>query len=121
MRKGKEEVKNMIHAKFSVKDGRVRMDLQGPAGSAPRGEDLVCSAATMLAYTAAQAAQFLLEQGKLKERPEVCLEAGAAAVSVMPPEEALAAALHPIWVVQCGIHVLAHNYPQNVKLECMKV
>ena len=111
----------MIHARFSAEDGRVHMRLKGHARSAPRGEDLVCSAATMLAYTVAQAAQFMLEQGKLKEKPEVCLEEGEAAVTVTPTEEAMAEALHSFWVVQCGIHVLAHNYPEHVKLECMKV
>ena len=38
-----------------------------------------------------------------------------------PTEEDYAEALHTFWVAQCGIHVLAHNYPQNVKLEHIKV
>ena len=58
----------MITAKFYCKPdrGTIHMEIRGHSGSAPKGEDLICSAATMLAYTAAQAIQFMSEQGKLK-------------------------------------------------------
>lgn len=111
----------MITAKFYQKDGGIHMTLKGHAASAPYGEDLVCSAATMLAYTVAQAVQFMYEQGKLKKKPKLSLKEGNVTIVATPKEEDYAEALHTFWVAQCGVHVLAHNYPQNVKLEHLTV
>lgn len=112
----------MIQMKFYQKpgNGSIHMTIKGHSGTAPRGEDLVCSAATMLAYTVAQAVQFLFEQDKLKTKPKIRILDGDAVVIATPKDEAYAQVLHTFWVAQCGAHVLAHNYPRNVKLEHMK-
>ena len=113
----------MITAKFYLKpsNGSIHMTMKGHAEAAPKGEDLVCASATMLAYTVAQAVQFMHEQGKLKKKPKISLREGNATIIVTPNEDDYAEALHTFWVAQCGIHVLAHNYPQNVKLEHLTV
>ena len=113
----------MITARFYQKPdyGSIHMTLKGHADAAPKGEDLVCSAATMMAYTVAQAVQFMQEQGKLKRKPKIRIRNGEAAIIATPTQEAYAEALHTFWVAQCGIHVLAHNYPGNVKLEHLTV
>lgn len=113
----------MIIAKFYQKkrDGSIHMTLQGHAGAAPKGEDLVCASATMLAYTVAQAVQFMFEQGMLKKKPKISIKEGNAAVIATPTEETYAEVLHTFWVAQCGAHVLARNYPQYVRLEHLKV
>ena len=113
----------MITAKFYQKPshGSIHMKLQGHANAAPKGEDLICSAATMLAYTVAQAVQFMYKDGKLKKKPQIILKEGSATIIATPTEDGYAEALHTYWVAQCGIHVLQHNYPQNVKLEYLKV
>ena len=109
----------MITARFYQKpsNGSIHMSIKGHAGTAPKGEDLICSAATMLAYTVAQAVQFMHEQGKLKTKPKIHIKDGEATIIATPTEEAYAEILLTFWVAQCGIHVLVHNYPQNVKLE----
>ena len=113
----------MITARFYQKpsNGSIHMTLKGHAGAAPKGEDLVCSAATMLAYTVAQAVQFMFEQGKLKKKPKIHIRNGEAVIIATPTEDAVAETLHAFWVAQCGIHVLQHNYPQFVKLEHLTV
>lgn len=113
----------MITARFYTKpgNGSIHMTLKGHALAAPKGEDLICSAATMLAYTVAQAVQFMHEQGKLKKKPKIHIKDGEATIIATPTEDGYAEALHTFWVAQCGIHVLAHNYPQNVVLEHLKV
>lgn len=113
----------MIIAKFYQKnrDGSIHMTLQGHAGAAPKGEDLVCASATMMAYTVAQAVQFMFEQGMLKKKPKISIKEGNAAVIAIPKEETYAEVLHTFWVAQCGVHVLVRNYPQYVKLEHLKV
>ena len=113
----------MITARFYQKpsNGSIHMTLKGHSDAAPRGEDLVCSAATMLAYTVAQAIQFMDEQDKLLKKPKIRIIDGEAVIIATPKADAYAEALHTFWVAQCGIHVLAHNYPSNVKLEHMTV
>lgn len=109
----------MITARFYQKPSRgsIHLALKGHSNTAPKGEDLICSAATMLAYTVAQAVQFMHEQGKLKTKPKIHIKDGEATIIATPTEEAYAEILLTFWVAQCGIHVLAHNYPLNVKLE----
>ena len=113
----------MITARFYQKpsNGSIHMTISGHANAAPKGEDLICASATMLAYTVAQAVQFLYENDKLKKKPKIHIKDGKATIIATPREDAYAETLHTFWVAQCGIHVLAHNYPQNVKLEHLKV
>ena len=113
----------MITARFYQKpsNGSIHMSIKGHAMTAPKGEDLICSAATMLAYTVGQAVQFMYEQDMLKKKPKIRIKDGEATVIATPKEETFAEVLHTFWVGQCGMHVLAHNYPQHVKLEHLKV
>lgn len=113
----------MITARFYQKpgNGSIHMTLKGHAGAAPKGEDLICAAATMLAYTVAQAVQFMYENGNLKKKPKIRIADGEAVIIATPNEESYAEVLHTFWVAQCGIHVLRRNYPQNVRLEHLTV
>ena len=111
----------MIHTVFYRKDGTVCMQMQGHAKTAPKGADLVCAAATTLAYTLAQAVQFLYEQGRLEEKPKIQIEDGYAFVSASPNGDSLAETLMVFWVSQVGAYVLEHNYPQAVCLMPMEV
>ena len=60
----------MLTVRFYQKpsNGSIHMTIKGHAESAPKGEDLICSAATMLAYMVAQAVQFMYENEQLKMR-----------------------------------------------------
>lgn len=109
----------MITARFYQKpsNGSIHMTIKGHADTAPKGEDMVCAAATMLAYTVAQAVKFMYESDKLKTKPKIQFKDGEAVVIATPKEDAYAEVLLTFWVAQCGIHVLVHNYPTNVKLE----
>lgn len=113
----------MITARFYQKpsNGSIHMTLKGHANNAPEGEDLVCAHATAVAYTVAQAIQFYHEQGKLKKKPKISIKKGDVTVIATPTEDGYAEILHTFWVGQCGIYVLAHNYPQNVELEHLTV
>ncbi len=109
----------MIYTKFYCKpgSGSIHMTLRGHSGAGPKGADLVCSAATMLAYTAAQSIQFLYEQGALKCRPKIRGRDGEATIIATPREDYFAQVLQTFWVVQCGCYVLSRNYPDRVSLE----
>ena len=105
-----------IHFWQDKDKGSIHMKVKGHADTAPKGEDLVCSAATMLVYTVAQAMMFMYEQGQLEEKPKIKIREGKAVVVARPKEGYLAEALHTFWVAQCGAHVLAKNYQDHVDL-----
>ena len=113
----------MITARFYQKpsNGSIHMTIKGHAEAAPKGEDLICASATMLAYTVAQAVQFMYESEKLLKKPKIHIKDGEAIIIATPKEDAYAETLHTFWVAQCGVHVLAHNYPSHVKLEHLTV
>lgn len=111
----------MIEAEFfhRASDGSLHMNLRGHAGSAPKGQDLVCAAASMLAYTAAQAVQFLYEQKLLTRKPKISLGDGEAIIIATPAESAMAEAMMVFWTAQAGAHVLSHSYPDCVRIKPM--
>ena len=110
-----------IHFWQEKDNGTIHMKVKGHAGTAPRGEDLVCASATMLVYTVAQAVSFMHEQGQLEEKPHIKIREGKAVVVARPKEDFLAETLHTFWVAQCGAHLLAKNYPEAVSLNHLTV
>lgn len=107
----------MIEVRFYQKPekGSIHMVMKGHSDAAPRGEDLVCAGATTLAYTLAQAVQFL--EDKLAIPPKIEIGEGHARIIATPKEEGLAEVLYAFWFMQCGIHVLCHNYPGRIRLD----
>ncbi len=108
----------MVKAEFftNKEAGSITMKLSGHAGQANKGEDIVCAAASILAYTVAQAMQFMYEQGYLKKKPHIKLEEGDSVIVAKPNADGYAEALHTFFVAQVGYHLLARNYPQYVTL-----
>ena len=70
--------------------------------------------------TAAQAVQFLHEQGKLRCRPKLMLEDGFASIVAHPKKETEAETLLVFWVAQAGAFVLERNFPRAVSLMAME-
>lgn len=99
----------------------IHMTVKGHAHTAPKGQDLVCAAATMLAYTAAQAMDTLYKQGKLVSEPRIKIRKGKCAVSVEPYSDSYEEVKTVFWTVQCGGAVLAANYPGAVALTKLSV
>ena len=106
----------MIQIRFfrDSRRGTVGMEMEGHAGAAPRGADLICASATMLAYTAAQSVQELWETGCLREQPEILLAEGKARIAAIPGEDCSPRLGDVLWTLRCGARLLAHNYPQYV-------
>ena len=109
----------MVCAKFSRgdSDGSITLVVNGHAGAAREGEDIVCASASILAYTAAQTLRFMYEEGGLKEKPEIKVERGDAFISVKPNDDRYKEALHTFFVVQVGFLLLSRNYPNYVTLK----
>lgn len=108
----------MIQAKFYTgADGSLHMAAQGHAGAAPKGQDLVCAAASALAETLAQAVERLYYQGMLRRCPRVELCEGNAEIIAQPKQAFRTEAAMVFWTVQNGIAALAESFPENVMLE----
>ena len=109
----------MVQAEFftNKESGSITMKLSGHAGQAENGQDIVCAATSILAYTVAQALQFMYEQGDLQKKPHIKLEEGDTIIVAKPKADSYAEALHTFFVAQVGYHLLAHNYHQYVTLK----
>lgn len=108
----------MVKAEFftNKESGSITLKLTGHAGQAKQGEDIVCSAASILAYTVAQTLQFQYEEGGLKKKPHLKLEPGNTMIIAKPKPERYEEALHTFFVAQVGYSLLAKTYPQYVTL-----
>ena len=90
------------------------LQMEGHAGQADVGHDIVCAAASILCYTAAQTALDLYEQGKLRKKPRVDVGKGDATVTLCPVNDAAAEAAVALHTVATGFALLAHPYPEYV-------
>lgn len=104
----------MITIKFYVNQKGQKMTLTGHAGAAPRGKDLVCAAASMLAGTIAQTVLQLHREGTLKTVPKVLLTPGNAHIEVF---ENCKAAETAFFTIRTGCSLLAGKYPKYIRLE----
>jgi len=102
---------------WNGEDGSRNLQMQGHAGSAPRGQNLVCAAASTLALTLSRAAA-RMEAEEMLERPaQVKLEVGDTAISVLPREDWVAVVDIVFWTILLGLSRLAQVYPQYVQLK----
>ena len=108
----------MVTAEFftNKESGSITLKLTGHAGQAKKGEDIVCAGASILAYTVAQALQFMYEQGELQKKPHIKLKEGDTIIVAKPKPERYEETLHTFFVAQVGYSLLAKTYPQYVTL-----
>ncbi len=109
----------MIDTKLEFSEGGKTLVLTiiGHAGMGDAGNDPVCAAASILAYTVAQEVTDMHKAGKLKKEPHIRLDAGDASVTCKPTKSAYAEALHLYKVAQTGYRLLAHNFPDNLRIK----
>ncbi len=108
----------MVRVEFftNKESGSITLKVTGHAGQAKKGEDIVCASVSILAYTVAQAIQFMFEEGDLQKKPLIRLEEGNTTIVARPKAESYTEALHTFFVAQVGYYLLAQNYPQYVAL-----
>ena len=105
----------MIEATLDAPEGAMTLRVRGHARFAAPGSDIVCAAASILCYTAAQTALDLYEQGKLRKKPRVDVGKGDATVTLCPVNDAAAEAAVALHTVATGFALLAHHYPEYVR------
>lgn len=93
-----------------------RLTAEGHAYSGEAGHDLVCAAASMLAYTLARAVTEMDAAGAVTKSC-VMMEAGRTEISCRPGR-GMKRAVEVIFRTICGgFDMLAATYPENVKWE----
>lgn len=92
-----------------------RVSVSGHAGSAKKGEDLICAAASMLTYTLAKAVGDLEELGALYEA-HIDMEDGKAEISCKPKSRMKHAARIAFDTVMGGFLLLSQKEPGFVSL-----
>lgn len=108
----------MITATFEKEEGKfISMSVVGHAGQAEVGRDIVCSAASILAYTVAQTLTQMNKQGWLKKKPHLTLKEGKSVITCVPKAEFYEECLMVFFVAEMGYTLLAKNYPQYVALK----
>lgn len=104
----------MVTVEFTRSGKAFCLQVYGHARSAPKGEDLVCCAASTLIYTAAQNALNLYETGALRQFPDTILHPGNAQVAVAAEETAFERVEQMFRTVAIGFDMLARQYPEYV-------
>ena len=104
----------MVTVEFTRRGKGCCLVVYGHAGTAPKGEDLVCCAASALAYTAAQCAMDLYAEGLLQQFPDTILENGNAQVAALATEDGISRVQQMFDTVATGLQLLARQYPENV-------
>ena len=108
----------MIKASFTrTEDKTFLFQIDGHAGQDDSGHDIVCSAASILAYTLAQTMRYIAEQKGFETKPVIHLSDGKATVLVRPKEEYEGEVLQTFFTIEVGYSLLAQNYPQYVELK----
>lgn len=95
---------------------KLTLKLSGHAGQADIGHDIVCASCSILAYTVAQLVKNAETLGDLKSPAKIKLENGDAYISCKPTEDAYETILGIYMFAEVGYRLLAHNYPEFVKL-----
>ncbi len=109
----------MINVTLTESGNKLSLRVEGHAGYAEIGEDTVCASATILAFTLAQFVKNAWEKGELVASPEIKLERGDAFISCEPTEETANETQDVYAFAMLGYQLLAHNYPQYVRLNVL--
>lgn len=107
----------MIRVQYDAR--KLRLSVSGHAGSAPKGQDLVCAAATTLVYTAAQMLRDAEEDG-LAEDVRFCADDGKADLVAKAKPGAGKELAGRMEAVCIGFRMLEKNYPKFIRVEGRK-
>ena len=101
----------MIRARYGRRG--LYLDLRGHALSGPKGQDLVCAAASVLAFTAEAA----LQEEAERFYPRVVRRPGALRIACEPAEGSRRACRRLMDTIWIGFELLARDFPEHVSAE----
>ena len=92
------------------------LTLDGHAGQAAAGQDIVCSAASILAYTTAKRVVQMAVAGKLKKKPKIRLDPGNITITCKPSRGHLDEAMQIYQFAEEGYLLIRDNHPQYLQI-----
>lgn len=107
----------MVETKIFAAGEGLHLEAEGHAGTAPRGENLVCAGVSTLVQTLAEAVWRLYEQGMLERVPRVEMEEGRAEIIAVPKEAFRGICLVAFWQCQVGLGLLAEQFEDCVEMK----
>lgn len=101
--------------RVSIDTDELMFKLDGHAGYAPMGQDIVCASASMLTATLFQRVLDLVDDADLGDCE---MEPGHASLDVVPASTSVAASCrHAFETVYAGFRLLAERYPDNIIID----
>lgn len=110
----------MVFVEFDKDDKKKQLSLhvKGHAEFDNAGQDIVCSAVSILTYTLAQNVKVHNTRGLCKDNPMIKFGKGDAVITCRAKDDkSFAELLGAYLYTQTGYDLLAHNYPKYVKLK----
>ena len=101
----------MTRVTLTVEGDRLSLRLEGHAGYAEVGRDIVCASASILAFTVAQLLLEMDANGRLYESPTVNLSEGDALIEAEHNEETV----RIMHFAETGYALLQNEYPEHIK------
>lgn len=101
--------------RVSIDPRNLAFRLDGHAGYAPEGQDIVCASASMLA---AMMFEYVLRHTGDSDLGTCEMTSGHAELDVCPERtDVLAACINVFEAAKCGFELLAKHYPDNVIID----
>ena len=106
----------MITVTVTESGRSLSLRLEGHAGFAEEGQDIVCASASILAYTVAVLVLEADIRGELEAPALVRLESGDTVISCEATKDAFSSIQRAFFFATRGFMLLGQNYPQYVRL-----
>lgn len=101
----------MISIRIDVEG--MRLQIEGHAGYAPEGQDIICAGVSTLAYTLAQNLALTLDHSDYTAE----LDKGRAYIEARPPETSAEQCRGIFMTIANGLNMLAAQYDQYIQFE----
>ena len=90
------------------------LTIQGHAGAAPYGQNLVCAAVSALVYALAQ--RLTEQEGAFERPPVIRLEPGSAEITAFPSADYAVRVQEDFRLIQSGLCLMETHYPEQLKI-----
>lgn len=107
----------MVKVTFTEKGQVLSLRLEGHAGYADIGNDIVCASCSILAYTVAQFVMEAEKKGDLASPPQIDLKSGNTIISCEPTEDIFDVMKDMYLFAKIGYALLEHSHPQYVEIK----
>ena len=88
--------------------------VEGHAGQADPGQDIICASASILVYTLAQTVTDMHNAGRLRKKPRIRIENGDAEIVLKPKKGFFSEAFLTVHTIKRGFDLLCSNFPDFV-------